>query len=277
MKKNLNHQQSVTLIKLGGAVITDKSIPNTIRPEILTKLVAEIATFRQESEEFLVIGHGAGSYAHVPAAHYDTINGFKDEFSRMGMAIVQDSAAQLNRIVVKEFLEQEIPAVSACASSSAVTSNKKLHSYFTDVFEQYLKNGLLPVTYGDVIVDTEIGCTIWSTDVLFSHCAREFLSRGWQIKRIIHATQVPGVLKDVKNPKKGIFERITPQNAAEVQKSLGVTKGFDVTGGMWTKLSESLELTKHGVETVILSGETPEMLGRCLRGEQFVGTVITAD
>lgn len=268
---------TVTLIKLGGAVITDKSKPQTIREEVLKRLVAEIKESWKDRTDYLVIGHGAGSFAHVPAAHYDTINGFKDEYSRMGLAIVQDSAAQLNRIVVKEFLEQDMPAVSVCASSSAVAKNKEPQSYYSDAFRQFLKNGMLPVTYGDTIVDSEIGCTIWSTDVIFSHCAREFLKRDWKIKQIIHATQVEGVYKDLQNPSAGMFELITPANAVEVQKSMGITKGFDVTGGMWSKISESLDLTKHGIETVILSGNTPGMLANCLQGKKFVGTKVASE
>lgn len=272
----MSHSQipSVTLVKLGGAVITDKSMPNTLRADVLQRLVKEVTAAWKDTGEFLVVGHGAGSFAHVPAAHYDTINGFRDEYSRLGMAIVQDSAAQLNRLVVREFLTQDVPAVSSCASSSAVTKNKKMQAYFTDVFEQYLKQGLLPITYGDVIVDSEIGCTIWSTDVLLAHCAREFLNRGWKVKKIIHATQVAGVFKDLSHPENGMFEEITQENAEEVKRSMGVTKGFDVTGGMWGKISESLDMTKHGIETIILSGDTPGMLERCLRGESFVGTTV---
>ncbi len=269
--------KAVTLVKLGGAVITDKSVPNTLRPEVLSRLVREIKNVWQDLDEYLVLGHGAGSFAHVPAAHYGTIDGFRDDHSRLGMAIVQDSAAQLNRLVVHECIKQDLPAVSSCASSSVVTKKKQMQTYFTDVFEQYLKNDLLPVTYGDVIVDSEIGCTIWSTDVILSHCTREFLQRGWKVNRIVHATQVAGVLKNLQQPENGIFDLITPENAEEVQKSMGQTKGFDVTGGMWTKISESLSLAQnHGIETVILSGDTPGMLERCLRGESFVGTTIRA-
>lgn len=265
---------SVMLIKLGGAIITDKSIPNTLRPEVLKRLVTEIKHAQAEMDDFLVVGHGAGSFAHVPAAHYDTINGFKDEHSQLGMAIVQDSAAQLNRLVVKEFLQQGIPAVSACASSSIVTKNKELHSYYTDVFETYLKNGLVPVTYGDVIVDEAIGCTIWSTDVILSYIAREFLQHGWHINRVIHVTQVAGVYKDLKHPEKGMFDVITPENAEEVKKSMGVTKGFDVTGGMWKKIEESLIMSSQGLETLIISGEKPDLLYRALTGQEVTGTLI---
>lgn len=268
--------QKVILVKLGGAIITDKSIPNTVRPDILKRLVKEIQKAQAEITPQLVIGHGAGSFAHVPALKYNTMNGFQDEESRLGMAIVQDSAAQLNRIVVKEFLKANLPAVSACCSSSVVTKNKVIESYFTDVFRQYIKQGLLPITYGDVIVDSKIGCTIWSTDKILTYFCKEFLQHGWEVEKIVHVTQVAGVYHDLKHPENGIFAEITPANAAEVQKAMGVTKGFDVTGGMWNKIAESLEAAKHGVETIILAGETKDALYNCLTNQPFSGTRIHA-
>lgn len=267
----------VTLVKLGGAVITDKTRPNTLRPEVLKRLVQEVKSAWEATKntgEFLVVGHGAGSFAHVPAAQYDTINGFKDESSRLGMAVVQDSAAHLNRLVIQEFLSQNVPAVSFCPSSTALTAHKAKQSFEIQVLLEQLKNGLLPVPYGDVITDTEIGCTIWSTDSILVHLATQMQYQGWQVSKIVHATQVAGVLHDLSDPTQGMFETITPDNAEAVKEKISATNGTDVTGGMWGKISESLRLVESGVETVILSGDTPGMLEKCLRGEEFVGTRI---
>lgn len=273
----MDHSKSVILIKLGGAVITDKSIPNTVRLEVLRRLIQEVRESQELIDETIVLSHGAGSFAHVPAAQYGTIDGFRDDQSRLGMAIVQDSAAQLNRIVVGECLKEDMPAVSLCPSNSLVTKNKQAQTFFTDVFREYIHQGLVPVAYGDVIVDSEIGCTIWSTDKVLSFFAKKFIENNWQVKKIIHVTQVAGVYKNLKKPKDGIFELITPKNAGEVQRSMGVTKGFDVTGGMWHKIEESLEMAVHGVETIILAGEKPNLLKNALIDGTFSGTRIARE
>lgn len=273
----MEHGKSVILIKLGGAVITDKSIPNTVRLDVLRRLIKEVKQAQNSLTNTIVLSHGAGSFAHVPAAQYDTINGFKDDQSRMGMAIVQDSAAQLNRIVIGECLKQGIPAVSLAPSNSLVTENKQAQSYFSDAFREYIRQGLTPVAYGDVIVDSQIGCTIWSTDKVLSFFAQKFLEHHWHVKKIIHVTQVEGVYKNLKHPEQGIFDVITPSNADEVKKSMGVTKGFDVTGGMWHKIEESLTMAKHGVETIIIAGEKPSLLKDALMGNSFSGTRISLD
>ncbi len=267
--------KSVTLIKLGGSVITDKSIPNSVRWETLRRLVTEVKQAAQKTNEYLVVGHGSGSFAHVPATRYRTAEGFIGAQSRLGMAITQDAAAQLNRLVVQEFLKQDLPAVSVYASNSLVTKNGQAQSYFVDVFREYLKKDLLPIISGDVIVDTEKGCTIWSADKILPFFAQQFQKNGWVVNKLIHVTSTPGVYRSLEQPELGIFDLITPKNVTAVRAAIGETKGFDVTGGMGAKISESLALAQEGINTVIISGEKPQALYHALTGSPE-GTTITA-
>lgn len=166
---------NIIFIKLGGSVITNKEKPNLLRRRILSRLVKEIKkSLEQAKDEYLfVIGHGQGSFGHIPAIKYKTLDGFINKKSKMGMAIVQDKAADLNRIVIKEFIKNNIPAISIPTSGNLVTNNRKAILFFGDVLKEYLNQGLLPVTYGDVIVDKSQGCTIWSTDEIFTFLALE--------------------------------------------------------------------------------------------------------
>lgn len=262
----------VTLIKLGGSIITNKDTPMSLRQEVLSRLVEEVATAWKElsHEELLVVGHGQGSFAHVPAHKYGTMHGFKDEESRLGMAIVQDNAAQLNRIVVQEFIKHQIPAVSLNPSNCLVTKHREADSYCTDVFEEYIKQGLFPITGGDVIVDRGQGCTIWSTEEVLAFFAREFVEKGWNIKQIIHVTDVDGFLDENKH----VVPAISADNWSELKKSLTKGKGVDVTGGMGLKVEESLSLAQIGISSKIISGLTPNNLYNTLIGENWIGTEI---
>ena len=163
--------QEVILIKLGGSVITNKEVPMMVRKRALRRLVDEVNRASRKSSKTFIIGHGAGSFAHVPALRYKTKDGFVNGESRMGMAITQDSAAKLNRIVVEDFLAAELPAVSFSFSNTLVTKKEQKQGWGGQVLEQYLEKGLLPVVYGDVIVDIQQGCTIWSTEKIFSFLA----------------------------------------------------------------------------------------------------------
>lgn len=275
--------QSITLIKLGGAVITNKEIPNQVREDVLDLLVAEIAAANKKLKSQIIIGNGAGSFAHVPAAHYKTMDGFINDESRIGMAITQDSAARGNRAVVKSCLEAGIPAVTLAASNSMVTHNRQPEAYFIEVLKEYLKQGLVPVTYGDVLVDSEQGCTIWSTDKIFSFFARQFHENGWKVNQIIHVTEAEGVWPMIdgnfvmEDGKKATYPLITPDMRGEVRASMTDTKGFDVTGGMWHKIEESLSLTELGITTKIISGLKPNALYNTLLGDQSEGTTIAAN
>jgi isopentenyl phosphate kinase len=263
--------KNVTLIKLGGSIITNKEIPMQVREDVLKRLIKEIAKARAEQPEMLfIVGHGQGSFGHVPASKYKTINGFIDDESVYGMAIVQDSAAQLNRIVVHAFLEAGLPAVSLYASNSLVTKNRKSDSYFIDVFEEYISHGLFPITGGDVIVDRGQGCTIWSTEEVLAFFAAEFQKRNWNVQQIVHVTEVDGVY----DADQKVIAEVTAENWPEVQKAIGGTKGFDVTGGMNLKITESLTLAKSGIASKILSGLKTNNLYNALSQKEWIGTTI---
>ncbi|MEE9188865.1 MAG: hypothetical protein V3U36_05795, partial [Anaerolineales bacterium] len=76
MNRNGDNPQSLTLLKLGGSLITDKSRPRTLRLETLVRLADEIASALQQRPSLrLIIGHGAGSYGHVSAKQHGTRQG----------------------------------------------------------------------------------------------------------------------------------------------------------------------------------------------------------
>ncbi|MFA6814401.1 MAG: isopentenyl phosphate kinase [Patescibacteria group bacterium] len=265
MKKNL------TLIKLGGSIITDKEIPMSLRKATLRRLIGEIASAKQEKpEQMLIVGHGQGSFAHVPASKYQTMDGFINEESVLGMAIVQDSAATLNRLVVHEFIKHELAAVSFYASNTIVTNKRKELFFCADVVKEYLEKGLLPVTCGDVLVDRKQGCTIWSTEKILAFLADYFLKQKIEINKIIHVTEVAGFLD-----KQGqVVPEITAETWPEISQDLRHTRGFDVTGGMGLKIEESLTLAKKGIKSVIISGILKNNLYWALTGQDCVGTTI---
>lgn len=267
-------KKPLTLIKLGGSVITHKEVPMMLRTDVLQNLVQEIADAQKETGETYIIGHGQGSFAHAPAMRYKTMDGFVSEDSQIGMAITQDSAAQLNRIVVKEFLSQEFPAVSFYFSNSMVTDSQKPLHWCGQVFEEYLEKGLFPITGGDVLVDKTNGCTIWSTEKVLGYLAEYFLDHSkYTVKKIIHVGEVPGVLDN----QGAVISKITPQNIFDVQKMIGATKGFDVTGGMGHKLEESMKLVEQGMEVIILSGLEKGRLYSALTEKDFVGTKMSTE
>ena len=150
-------------------------------------MVEEISKAKKQlSNDFFIIGHGQGSFGHVPAQTYQTIDGFINHQSRFGMAVVLDSVARLNQIVVHEFLKHHLPAVSLRAASSIITEQKKAKIFFSNILEAYLRQGLIPITCGDVLIDHAQGCTIWSTEEILSFFAQWLLKKK-MVYRINHS------------------------------------------------------------------------------------------
>jgi len=75
--------KKLILIKLGGSVITDKSAKFKAKPEVISRLAKEIESGRQSLREdhLFLIGHGQGSFAHIPAVKYQTQKGLINEGS----------------------------------------------------------------------------------------------------------------------------------------------------------------------------------------------------
>lgn len=265
----------LTLVKFGGALITDKSQSQTVKSAVLQRLVSEIASVWPNYAGHLIIGHGQGSFAHIPAQKYQTLQGFtaNDIEKRQGAAIVHDLAAQLNRIVLREFLQQNVPAVSWQASGSYITSKSKFAVGDNGSLSAILAAGFLPVTGGDVMFDTAQHASIWSTEEVFEQLVVDFIKAGQAISQVVYVTEVAGLLDEAKN----IVPKISTQNWQDLQKHIGETHGIDVTGGMKLKIEHCLRLAELGIQTKILSGAVPGNMTKALLNQDWIGTEIEAN
>jgi isopentenyl phosphate kinase len=262
--------KGLIFVKLGGSLITDKSRPFTERPEVIKRLALEIHNSRKGGAR-LVIGHGGGSYPHEPAKRYETQKGFISKDSVRGVALVQDAAARLNRIVVKALLDAGENAISLQPSSFCIAKNIKIVDGYTRPIEKMLESGMLPVVYGDVGMDLGQGCCILSTEEIFS-----FLAKSLKPERIIMAGKVDGVFTADPNKDKSakLIPQITQKNFSDIKKYLTSSDGIDVTGGMLHKVELSLELAKIGAECEIINGLKPGNLEKALSGQKGSGTLI---
>ena len=81
----------ITLLKLGGSLITDKSQAHTARPELIRRLAEEIRSAWEPDRSPLIIGHGSGSFGHIPAKKYGTRGGVRTEEEWTGFAEVHSA------------------------------------------------------------------------------------------------------------------------------------------------------------------------------------------
>ena len=259
-------------LKLGGSLITDKSQPHTPRLDLLDRIAEEIAkTLRKIPQQKLLLGHGAGSFAHVPASKYGTRKGVYTQQEWRGFVEVWREASLLDNLVIEALQKADLPAIALHPSAAVIAQDGRVTSWDLSPIKTALEHGLIPVIHGDVIFDSIRGGTILSTEDLFDHLARHL-----KPERILLAGQESGVWADY--PKcTQLIPEITTTNFAEFKNILGGSAAIDVTGGMSSKVHQMLALTHEiqGLEVVIFSGEKAGMVEKALLGSR-IGTVIRA-
>lgn len=267
------HQFSdLIFLKLGGSLITDKSAPRTPRRDVILRLVREIRTALDENDNLrLILGHGSGSFGHVPAKKYGTRQGVASPADWRGFAEVWYEAALLNRIVMDALHAADIPAVAFPPSAGILARDGQVVNWEISGLKAALEAGLIPVVFGDVIFDQARGGTIFSTEDVFTHLARQL-----HPERILLAGIDAGVWADFP-AKTRLIPEITPGHWAELADALGGSAGTDVTGGMASKVQTMLDLAVEisGLEVLIFGGDPPGNLGAVLRREP-IGTRILA-
>jgi len=263
--------KKLLLIKIGGGVITDKNVRYGLREDVLGRLAREVAVgVAGLSDTRVIVGNGAGSFAHWSASEYGTKDGFSDARGRVGAGRVRHDAVRLNQNVVEALLNAGLPAFSFSPSSMMKVEAGVVREVFMESLMDAFGKGLLPVVYGDVVVDGRSGATIFSTERVFEEFI-QVLRPVFSEMRVIHVSSEDGVYHE---GKASIFGRITRENFAEVKSHLGGSNGVDVTGGMLHKVEESLTLASHGVGSLIVSGLVEGRVRGAILGERVEGTII---
>ena len=259
----------ITFLKLGGSLITDKNIPHTARPKVIKRLAEEIHSVWYLKKEPLLIGHGSGSFGHVPAKKYGTRQGVhsKDEWS--GFAEVHAEASALNHIVTGILREAGLPILSFVPMNSIRTENGKVISWDTAEIKDCFDHHLIPLVFGDTVFDSVRGGTILSTEDLFTHLCDEFQ----ELPRILLAGLEEGVWKDF--PANTELVREISANDSEDNRFIHGSASTDVTGGMHEKVHLMQELISRNKadSALIFSGELYGNVQRALEGQR-IGTAI---
>jgi isopentenyl phosphate kinase len=263
-------RKRLVLLKLGGSLITDKNQPHTPRLDVMQRLAGEIATAMKEQVDLqVVLGHGAGSFGHVPASRFKTRQGVKTPGQWKGFVEVWREAIGLNHIVRQALEEAGLPAIVFPPSAAVLSSNGKVVSWNLYPLQHALDQHLLPLVYGDVVFDSQIGGTILSTEDLFA-----FLVAKLQPDQVLLAGNEPGVWEDFPDNSR-LLSEITPASFTQIGSGLGGSTATDVTGGMAEKVRQVIAMLEAapGMHASIFSGQVPGNVYKALRGEA-VGTQV---
>lgn len=255
------------VLKLGGSVITVKDEPMTVDQENLRRLCEEVKAAWPMP---LIIVHGGGSFGHPVASKYGIADGFTSERQVPGYARTHQAMVVLNSALVDALLDLGVPSVSVTPSSFIATSDGRIDAVDFWIVGRLVVRGILPVLYGDAVLDRRRGFSILSGDQLAVRLATELGA-----SRLVFGVDVDGVFTS--NPKLVPDARLIERLSLEKLEGfieIGRSLTTDVTGGMLGKVSEAMPAVEAGVEVQIVNATKRDVILKALRGEPVTGTIL---
>jgi len=218
----------VTVLKLGGSVVTEKDTAETVDDAALSRAAGAIASAVESDSASLVLVHGGGSFGHHHAARHG-VSSTEGTHDAAALTEIHRAMGELNATVVDALQELSVPALPVRPLSLAARPDELVVPL--DGIDLMLSEGFVPVLHGDVVVDADDGGTILSGDEIVVAVAR-----GLGADRVGLCSTVPGVLDAAGD----VIPAIDSYD--EVATAVGGSDATDVTGGMAGKVQQLLAL-----------------------------------
>ncbi|MGP8078661.1 MAG: isopentenyl phosphate kinase [Thermoplasmata archaeon] len=253
------------VLKLGGSLVTRKREVEKLRPKVIARVAAELATVRDVP---LVLLHGAGSFGHPGAKRFGLarppLPREKPTERTRGAAIVSAEVRRLHLALLRELVRAGLAPLSTPMATHARNRAGSLVAIDATPIEEALARGATPVSFGDVVPDDEWGFSVLSADTI-----AEALVPLLRPSRVVFATDVPGILEENRGSRRQVLPEITDALAASLPRAGG---SADVTGGIQGKAESMRRIARAGVDAVLISGLTDGAIARAIRGESVYGS-----
>ena len=258
----------MNIIKLGGSVITDKTTECCFKPKIMNRLADEL----HRAQTPFILVHGAGSFGHIQAKKYKLNDGYQNPTQLQGVTLTHMMVQKLNSLVLTSLYDHNIPAVGLPAHALLNLDNHKPTKIDFTLFDCYLKLGITPVTYGDVVLDTALGFSICSGDLLL-----QLIAIHYAPEKVIFVMDEDGLYTS--NPKTDpnakFIDQITPAELTDFSTTANTYA--DVTKGMEGKIKTIRHIAEHNIDTYLINGNLNNRLYHTLLGKPTKHTHIIGE
>ncbi len=268
--------KKLTIIKLGGALLTDKSTPYTSNDSTIKEVAREIKECIDSGLiEDLIIVHGVGSFGHPPVLEHKLHHGFQGTHQLIPLSQTQLNVNKFRIFLTNELIDVGIP-VNLLHSSSIFASEKmKISDFFLESIKGFLSLGMVPLIGGDMIFDKKMGFCVGSGDQISTLLSKELLA-----DKMIFATDVSGIHeKDPKLvPDSPIIKNLNVKDLEEVINNMDNSILKDASGAMKGKLKSLMVLKEQilkGFEISIISMKSYGNLISLLKGNLIDFTKIS--
>lgn len=246
------------LIKLGGSIITDKTRPLSVKQKTIDNLCKTLKKIREP----LIVVHGGGSFGHYWSVKYD-MHTKEKRYDLHGVAIVKNSMIELDKIILDSLLKHKLHPYSL-PPTDFMSGDRPMPKKIEEI-SQIACSGLTPLTYGDALWYGKKKTYILSGDKIMTHLAKVLKPR-----LCIFALDEDGVYSDLES--KTLISEIDSLHNV-ISKNDHNNAIMDVTGGMTRKMTESLKISKMGVNVFFVNGNKPQRIIRAITDKKFKGTL----
>ncbi|MBY9010293.1 MAG: isopentenyl phosphate kinase family protein [Candidatus Lokiarchaeota archaeon] len=262
----MNNNKEIILLKLGGSLLTDKNKPFSIREDVVKSAIRQII----EANEKLILIHGGGSFGHPLAKKYSISKGFDKSIPNqiLGLAKTHQAMNKFNTYLINHFLEQNYPVLSIQASSifikdSEITSTKSL-----DIIETALDLNIMPILYGDIILDKQGSFSIISGDQIILALSQNL--KNYKVSKVVFAMESDGLyVVDKSNSDNCKLVSECYSNELDSLDLADLGQKIDVTGGIKGKLDFIRTICKSKIPVQLINGLIEGYIHKSLKNQNL--------
>ncbi len=259
--------KKVTILKIGGSVVTHKRREGGLRQTTVRKIAKELYRAIHQNPQNLILIHGAGGEAHKIAHSFNLKEGAVGKSGIKGALKTHTVVASLNQDIATIFQKENVPVFPMQTNAFFYRRKSRLVFHnFSDI-EKIMSLGMIPLFYGDMIQDDLKNFSILSGDTIAMECAKKF-----KAERILFATDVDGIYAEDPqvNTKAKLVPIITRKEAGDIFKKTYLGTERDTTGQMRGKLKNILNMETNA-DILIFNGLKTGNIKKALT-KKIVGT-----
>jgi len=271
----LNTKNEIILLKLGGSLLTDKNKPKSIREDIVKSAIQQII----DANVKLILIHGGGSFGHPLAKQYAISKGIDVSIKNqiLGLTKTHHAMNEFNSFIVNSFLEKNYPVLPIQPSSIFIRDSNDIYIHSIDIIETSLNLNILPILYGDIILDTQGSFSILSGDqIIFKLC--ECIEK-FQILKVIFAMETDGIyiIDKEKDNNKPILATNLYSNQLEFLHLANLEQKIDVTGGIEGKINSIKKICDQNIPVQLINGLKNDYIYNSLKNQKINCTNVLID
>jgi len=259
----------INIIKFGGSVISDKLSEDHFNLRNTERLARELYPFHNGS----ILIHGTGYVGKPPAVKYGYVrNGIISKEEKLIALTVRSKIRQLNQHVVNTLISASIPAIPIDILNYFSFTQRSGYVIKTGIIIFHLvKNGLVPVLYGDLFPLPDGSYKVISSDFITF-----LLAKNLKPDNVIFLSNVRGIFMSKEAVEEdniqGIIKKLTLDKLTSIKWT--DSDNNDVSGGMRRKAELALEASDYCNKCFIGSGYTENLLSKLFTEEDVEGTFV---